>query len=313
MKTIFLGLGAALSMATAAMAQEPPAGPGPQRVVRQMRPPPPAMTGERADLPMELVSGMPVIVATVNGRGPYRFGIDTGAAGYLRLSPALAQALALAQVGEAMAGDPSGRNPTRIPVYRVDNLSFGGLTFSAVSTTPLPDLGPRGPQIDGIIGVGFFEHLLLTLDYGGRRFSAGPGALPPADGHDVLEVTFDRTLPSIPVRVGDREFRLHLDTGNSVRPLSMPADVVATLPTRGEPQSAGRARTVSQEIELKTIELAVPVSVGATRLPVTSVGYPSPAPPGNLGSPALQTMAVTLDYANARVRIVPSPAPRTGP
>ena len=61
-------------------------------------------------------------------------------------------------------------------------------------------------DVDGIIGVGFFERLLLTVDFGRRRLSAGPGALPEADGRDVLPVTFDRSLPSLPVRVGDREF-----------------------------------------------------------------------------------------------------------
>lgn len=292
-----------------AVAQQPapPApSPGPQRVMRQMRPPPPVMAGERADLPMELAGGMPVIVATVNGRGPYRFGVDTGAAGYLRVSPALAQTLALRQVGEALAGDPSGRNPRRIPIYSVESLTFGGLTFAGVSTTPMPDLGPRAPQVDGIIGVGFFERLLLTLDYGAGRFSAGPGALPVADARTVLQVTFDRGLPSLPVRIGEAEFRLHLDTGNTAQPLFLPAETIATLPTSGAPRSVGRARTVSQTVEIQAIDLAVPVRVGATQLPVTSVGYPSVAPPGNLGSLALQTMVVTLDYANARVRIVPS-------
>ena len=80
-----------------AVAQEAPQ-PGPQRVMRQMRPPPPAMTGEQAELPMELIGGMPVIAATVNGKGPYRFGVDTGAAGYLRLSEELAASLGLLQV-----------------------------------------------------------------------------------------------------------------------------------------------------------------------------------------------------------------------
>lgn len=301
-----IGLTASLATLGGAAAQSPEPQPGPQRVMRQMRPPPPTMTGEQADVAIELAGSMPVITAMVNGRGPYRFGVDTGAAGYLRVSPALALALGLVQVGEGRAVDPSGRNPVSIPIYRVDSLSFGGLTFSGVSAGAMGLAGPRGPDVDGIIGIGFFERLLLTIDFGRRRLSAGPGALPAVDGRSVLPVTFDRSLPSLPVRVGDRELSVHLDTGNSVQPLILPADVVATLPTRGEPRTIGRARTVSQEMEIKAVDLAVPVSVGATQLPVTSVAYPSVAPPGNLGSMALQTMAVTLDYANARVRIVPS-------
>jgi hypothetical protein len=288
------------------VAQETPQGQSGPRLVRRMAPPPPAMTGARADLAMTLTAGLPTITATVNGRGPYRFGVDTGAAGYLRVSPALAEALGLQPVGEAMAGDPSGRNPIRIPVYRIDSLAFGGLTFTGISTTALPQLGPRTAQLDGIIGLGFFEHLLLTIDYGGLMLSAGPGALPAANGRDIVDIAFDRTLISVPLRIGDTVRPVHLDTGNTAQPLFLPADAVATLPTRGEPRVVGRARTVSQEIEIRAVDLAAPVSVGTTRLPVTTVGFPAAAPPGNIGSLALQGLAITIDYANARLRIVPS-------
>jgi hypothetical protein len=275
-------------------------------MVRMMRPPPPAMTGARADLDIELVAGMPTILATVNGRGPYRFGVDTGAGGYLRVSPALAEALGLQPVGQAMAGDPSGRNPIRIPLYRVESLAFGGLTFSGVSATSLPQLGPRTAQVDGIIGIGFFENLLLTIDYGRRRLGAGPGALPPANGRDIVEASLDRGLISVPLRIGETTHLVHLDTGNAAQPLFLPADIVATLPTHGEPRLVGRARTVSQEIEIRSLDLTAPVSVGTTSLPVTTVGYPAAAPPGNIGSLALVGMALTVDYSNRRVRIVPS-------
>ena len=297
----------ALGLVAASAAAQPPApAPGPQPMVRRMmRPPPPAMTGTRADLAIELVAGMPTVLATVNGRGPYRFGVDTGAGGYLRVSPALAEALALQPVGEAMAGDPSGLNPIRIPIYRVDSLAFGGLTFTGISTTPLPQLGPRTAQVDGIIGIGFFERLLLTIDYGRLRLSAGPGALPPANGRDVVEATLDRSLISVPLRIGETPFLVHLDTGNAAAPLFLPADAVAALPTTGEPRSLGRARTVSQAIDIRALDLTQPVTVGTTRLPVTSVGYPAAAPPGNIGSLALAGMALTVDYANRRVRIVP--------
>lgn len=303
MKVISLALG--LLAATAA-AQPPAPAPGPQPVRRMMRPPPPAMTGTSAELAIELVAGMPTVLATVNGRGPYRFGVDTGAGGYLRVSPALAEALALQPVGEAMAGDPSGLNPIRIPIYRVQSLAFGGLTFAGISTTPLPQLGPRTPQVDGIIGIGFFEHLLLTIDYGRLRLSARPGALPPANGRDVVEATLDRGLISVPLKIGETTHLVHLDTGNTAAPLFLPADIVATLPTSGAPRSLGRARTVSQAIDIRALDLTQPVSVGTTRLPVASVGYPAAAPPGNIGSLALAGMALTVDYANRRVRIVPS-------
>lgn len=282
-------------------------GPGPQRVMRQMRPPPPVMTGARADVEIQLVGGMPTITAMVNGRGPYRFGVDTGASGYLRVTPAFAEALGLQPVGEALAGDPSGRNPVRVSLYRVDNLAFGGLTFLGVSTSALTLVSPRLAGLDGIIGIGFFEALLLTIDYGRLRLTAGPGALPAANGRDVVEISYDRGgLISLPLAIGDALHQVHLDTGNTRYPLFMPADSIAGLPTRGEPRGIGTARTVSQEIALQAIGLAAPVRVGATALPLTDVGFPAVAPVGNLGSLALATMALTIDYPNRRLRIVPS-------
>jgi hypothetical protein len=292
-----------LLAATAAGAQPPQ----PQPMVRMMRPPPPVMTGERADLDIQLVESMPTILATVNGRGPYRFGIDTGAPSYLRVTPALASALGLEPVGQALTGDPSGRNPVRVPVYRVDSLGFGGLTYSGISTTALNLPNPRLADLDGIIGIGFFEQLLLTIDYGRLRLSAAPGALPAADGREVVDATLDRgVLISVPLSIGGTVHQVHLDTGNTRHPFFMPADSIAALPTRGAARSIGVAHTVSQELQLQAIDLAVPVSVGATRLPITDVGFPAVASAGNIGSQALAGMAVTVDYANRRVRIVPS-------
>jgi predicted aspartyl protease len=299
---------AALALSLPALGQEaPPPGPQPQRVMRPMRPPPPQRTGERADVDVRLVATMPTISVMVNGRGPYRFGVDTGASGYLRVTPELAAALGLQPVGEALAGDPSGRNPTRIPIYRVDSLAFGGLSFAGISATPFMLRSPALAGIDGIVGIGLFETLLLTLDYGRLRLSAGPGALPAANGADVVEISYDRGgLISLPLTIGETVHQVHLDTGNTRFPLFMPAASIASLPTRGQARNIGRARTVSQSVSLQAIALAAPVRVGATPLAVTEAGFPALGQVGNLGSPALAAMAVTIDYANRRLRIVPS-------
>lgn len=296
---------AALVPAAAQEAPQPQAG-GP-RLLRRVAAPPPQMTGERAEVPVALVAGMPTISAMVNGRGPYRFGVDTGASGYLRVTPALAQAIGLRQTGEARAGDPSGGATVAVPIYAVESLSFGGLTYRGVSTTAIDLPGPRLAGVDGIIGIGFFQNMLLTIDYGRLRLAAGPGALPAANGRDVIAFTPERGgLIAFPLAIGDGVHQVHLDTGNSRYPLFMPAAAIAGLPTRGAPRDIGRARTVSREIALQAIGLAAAVRVGTTVLPITDVGYPAVASVGNIGSLALRDMAVTIDYPNRRLRIVPS-------
>lgn len=299
---------AAIAIPATAMAQEaPPAAQGePVRRVMARVPPPMPRTGERADLAIELVAGMPTVTAMVNGRGPYRFGIETGYPGNLRITPALAAALGLEQVGEAMGGDPSGRNPRRIPLYRVESVMLGGLTYSGIDAGAMDFASPRMKTLDGLLGLGFLRDLLVTIDYGAGRFTAAPGALPPADGASVVELTVDRGLLSIPIAIGGMSYPVHLDTGNSRHPLFMPAELIAKLPTRGQPRDIGVGRTISQEVALQAVDLAAPVAIGGTRLSVTEVAFPAIAPVGNVGSLALAGMAVTLDLANRRVRVVPS-------
>lgn len=302
-------LGSILLMAAlngaAVTAQEPPQGGSGPRMIRRALAPPPQRTGDRADVDMQMVNGMPTIVATVNGRGPYRFGVDTGAPGYLRVTPALATALGLQQVGEAMGGDPSGAGaPVRIPIYQVESLSFGGIRFNGVNTTGIT-LGGSLSGIDGIIGIGFFQDLLLTYDYARGRLVAAPGALPPANGADVLDATIARGLISVPIQIGSQTYPVHLDTGNTRHAFFMPETAIRSLPTRGAAHGIGVARTINREVPLQEIALAAPVRAGSTALPVTAVAFPALGGAGNIGSLALQTMVVMVDQANRRVRIVP--------
>lgn len=282
-------------------AQQPAQGSGP-RMVRRAAAPPPQRTGERADVELRLVNGMPTITAMVNGRGPYRFGVDTGAPGYLRVTEALAASLGLQPVGQALAGDPSGADPRPIPIYQVESLAFGALRFSGVSTTPIT-LGGRVNELDGIIGIGFFQDFLLTFDYPRGRLTAALGALPAANGADIADYTLERGLITMPLSVGEGVHQVHLDTGNTRHAFFMPEAAIAGLPTRGEARDIGVARTVSREIPLREIDLAAPVRFGTTALPVTTVAYPAIGAAGNIGSLALQTMVVSVDQVNRRVRI----------
>jgi Aspartyl protease len=290
----------ALSASGAAAAQPVP---GPM-MVRMAEPPAPPRTGDSTRLAMTLVEGLPTISATINGKGPFRLGVDTGSRGYLRVTPAVAQALGLKQVGEALAVDPSGKDPVRIPVYRTDRLTLGSMSFEQVPTATFT-LTRSG--VDGIIGASFFRDLLLTLDYGRLSFSAAKGSLPPADGKNIVDVDLDvGAIPTLPLTIGGWSTRAHLDSGNTRFALFVPADQLSSMPTKGQAHAIGTGHTVTQTIDLQAVDLAAPVLVGQTRLPVASVGFPAAGPIANLGSLALTGMQVTVDEANHRVRIVPS-------
>ena len=316
-------LAACLLLPCAATAQQPTivrrvapegsarAGAEGQPVVVRRSAPPARRIGDHADVAMT-TDGIPTITAMVNRKGPFRFGVDTGASGYLVVKPEVADQIGLAIIGEAMASDPSGRNPVPIHLYQADSVSFGDLTFKDVSASSISMGGPMA-ELDGIVGIAFFRDLLVTLDFGRGRLTTQAGALPPPNDHDVVAASVEPSgLFSLPLKIGDKLEMVHLDTGNGRQALFLPQAAIAGLPITGEPRQLGVARTVSQEIQILGVDLTAPATIGTTRLPITQVAYPS-VTVGNLGSAGLKGMAVTLDAANGRARIVPSPGASVAP
>lgn len=295
------------SLASAVLAQPPQGpqvrqsgpgaqpGPVPMRRMRGAPTAPPAFTGEAARLPMSFDRAMPVVEVMVNGRGPYRFGIDTGAQGHGRVAPALAQELGLAVSGQSIAGDGSGQTQTR-QRYRADRLTLGGLTFEGAELTELND--PRGQLagIQGILGLDLFARHLLTLDYAGRQVTVAPGALPAT----AIAYQGEGTI-TLQLTIGELTVPVRLDTGNSVAPLLVPAATAARIPAAGPARRVGQARTAISTVEIMEVPVSVPVRIGGLALPVTAIGYPSLGDVGNLGSRALAAGSVSIDQANRRI------------
>jgi Aspartyl protease len=305
MKSRDLALSSVLAMLMAshlwAVWQVPP--PRTPQMKPRVQPPPPATVGDRADIEMDVGEGIPTASVEVNGRGVFRFGIDTGAQGYARVSARLADELGLTPTGEVMTTDPSGINRRSMPVYDLDKLSFGGLTFRDVTAERLQ----LADGLDGMLALGLFQQLLLTLDYGRSRLIAELGALPDADGAMVLNyIPGPEGSVQVPIRIGDLQTVLNLDTGAARVGMALPPEKLKQIATRGEPRVIGRTQTIGQDFEVSSIDLVVPVAFGALTLPITAATFPSPDRIGVIGSAALRMTAVTIDQRNRRVRIVPS-------
>ena len=89
------------------------------------------LPADRVVLPLELRDVQPVVEARVNGQGPFRFLVDTGAAGCGRISAELADELKLEEVGEIIASDPSGRNTMAVKKVGIDAVALGGAAAKA--------------------------------------------------------------------------------------------------------------------------------------------------------------------------------------
>lgn len=105
-------------------------------------------------------AGRAIALINVNGQGPYRFIIDTGANRSV-LSEALATRLGLSPSGEGMVHSIDGAELARL--VKVESLSFGTLRLSG-GDTPVLD-GPMLNGEHGLLGVDGMAGRLLHVDF----------------------------------------------------------------------------------------------------------------------------------------------------
>lgn len=116
--------------------------------------------------------GRSVALVNINGQGPFRFIIDTGANRSV-LSQSLASRLGLEDAGEGVVHSIDGVSPARL--VKIDSLSFGALQLSS-GETPVLD----GPMLDGehgLLGVDGMAGRLLHVDFTKRCVGIYEGAV----------------------------------------------------------------------------------------------------------------------------------------
>jgi hypothetical protein len=257
-----------------------------------------------AEVEMTRSGHLPAVQVMINGQGPFRFAIDTGAGGSARLDSALAARLGLETVGQVRSGDPSGRNTRMMNLVRLASVEIGGARFEGLNAAVRDyNEGRMGEPIDGILGFALFKECLFTLDYPGNRLKIERGALPPADGRQVIAFSADRGIPAIRLQVDSLWVNADVDAG-SPGGFTLPASYSSRLPLAGAPRVVGRARTVSNEFEITAAELKGSVRLGGFDFPGVTIGFQPVFPVGNVGSGVLKDFRVTFDQKNGRMRLV---------
>jgi len=105
-------------------------------------------------------AGRAVALININGQGPFRFILDTGANRSV-LSRALATRLGLASSGEGVVHSIDGAQPAML--VNVESISFGALHLSR-GDTPVLD-GPMLSGENGLLGVDGMAGRLLHIDF----------------------------------------------------------------------------------------------------------------------------------------------------
>jgi len=254
------------------------------------------------EVPMALAGHLPAVDVIVNGKGPFRFAIDTGGSGALRVDSTFAAAMGLSVVGEVWGGDPSGKNRVRMNVFAVDSISIGGARFAVLQASERRYGGRGGMEgVDGILGFGLFTGYTVTFDYPAGRLRLDPTELPPVDGERVLAYTDDDGIPSIHIQVDSLDMVAHVDAG-SMGGFILPERVLSRLPLSAEPKVIGRGRTMSNTFEIKGAPLRGTLRIGDLRFEEPDLEFQPIMPGANVGSRILKGFRVAFDTKNKRVR-----------
>lgn len=262
----------------------------------------PAQNRTVAVAPMQFRGLMPVIEATLNGQGPFFFAIDTGGGMQADIDPSIATQLNLQPIGKVRIGDPSRQNDREIEVTSIASLAFGGAEFRNVTALIRTQRITKDyPEVDGILGFALFTEYLLTLDYPAMQVRLARGALPAANGADILNLEIENRVPVIEVAVGKLRMKAHVDSGNFVAGFILPEEIVEQLTLLSEPVTVGHARSVTNQIEIKQAQLKDTIRIGSFQYPEATIAFPALSET-NVGFKVLREFAITFDQKNKRMK-----------
>jgi hypothetical protein len=250
---------------------------------------------------MEIRHGKPYVMVVVNGKGPFRFILDTGTGGDAIVTAELADQLGLPQVGEARLNDPTGLGGRSAPLVSIDSLRIASVDFRAIKAVR-HNLPAGDGSCQGMLGFTLFRDYLLTLDYPTGRMSLLRGSLVADKERSVLDFRMPDGIPIISMRVGDRIIDAEIDSGGAG--LSLPEQVAASLRFSSQPEIFGKGESLSTRFQIKAGKLATDVHVGQFTFAGPWVEVNPAFPLANFGSWPLQHFAVTFDQRNLLIRFV---------
>ena len=253
-----------------------------------------------ASAPMRVEDNQPGVEVKINGRGPYRVLLDTGASPALSVSPPVAKELGLRRLPGYVRLRAANGKWVRGARSSVRRIAVGGAVFEDVPAVIL-DFGE--PQFAGVVGMGLFADCVVTFRFPERRLTLLPGRLDATDP-DTLAVPFEYGLPLVPVTPpladGPRPVHVLLDTGSNGG-LILPACLRDRLPVLPgyRAQVVGDTLGGSRSIELVKLRGKLGVGHYSAENPVIGLAPGR----GAMGTGALLPFDVAIDPRSKRVRL----------
>lgn len=249
-------------------------------------------------VPFDTIDGRIYVQARVNGRGPFRFAVDTGASGMARADTSLATRLGLSIHGEHTTSD--GVTSKRVETTHIDSLALGGLVRRDLDVTMRDYNSHNAPEaaFRGIIAREFFSDGLLIIDYPRKRLSFTRTRRLPMAGQNVL--AYERAF-RIPVSIGALQTVGQLDTGADIG-FVLPQALYEKVAT-GPSEQAGPAQLTNGHIDTQRATVHGPFRVGEVRVSDVEVRVSAQFPELLVGAHVLQKAVVLIDQRSKRVAV----------
>jgi PDZ domain/Aspartyl protease len=271
-------------------------------------------------VPFRLLNNHVYIQATVNGKGPYTFIVDSG--GHTLLSSRIVSEVGLKAIGQSVESGAGDAHSTTGFVH-YDEIAMGAVRLrdQVGFASEVYDKSIEGIPVDGMVGFELIRRMVTTLDYEHRIITfTDPVQFHPSKalGVGVPFVFYDH-LPDVRGSIGDLPATFNIDTGSrSEIDITSPfvaAHQLSTHFAKGTSAVTGwgvGGPTRDYVVRLPSLQLGtVKVEDIAAGLSTAKGGSISnPNYDGNIGGGLLKRFVVTFDYANRVMylrRISPTP------
>ena len=260
--------------------------------------------------------GRIVVPVWVDGKGPYRFLVDTGADGSL-VSSRLVHALGLLANGTPDEQVQGTTGIEQLPCVTIDTLRIGSIIKHNVRV-PVSS-SPVMTGLDGILGMAGFGAVRVMVDFEHNKVAIDrtSRSLP----SDFLDIPAERTsggLLVVPARVGNVQVLAVLDTG-ATETLGNAALRQALLRDAARSATQARIYGVTRQVSNGGIAHSPTVYIGGAAeirnlgivysdIPIFRIWHLDSQPALIIGMNALGVVdALVLDYPRSRVYLRPVP------
>lgn len=252
----------------------------------------------RVRTPFDVIDGRIYVQATVNGRGPFRFAVDTGASGMGRADSSLVSKLELAV--HAQAENSDGVTSSSADVTQLDSLELDGLVRSHLEVITRDYSGNKPPEekFYGIIGREFFGDGLLIIDYPNQILYFTQSLALPQAHKDVVH--YERAF-RVPVSIGNLRTTGNLDTGANVT-FVLPQSIYSQV--SGDPPEMANVGSLSNtEIQTGRATVHGPFNIGSIAISDVEVRVSDRYPELLVGAHVLQHMTIMIDQRSNSVAL----------